>query len=1155
MGPWSNTGPVNFPINVSGQVDGIGRVSQVKFHPSNPAKMYAVSASGGLFISTDTGHAWAPTPGSELLPATSCSSVCVDYTNDQVIYLCLGDADYYSNNYGIYKTTNGGATWAASNSGIGTTMAVEILMHPTNNQVLVAATRNGIWKTTNAGATWVQKQASTNFRDMKAQAVAGSLVLYATTATTAYYSTDFGDTWTAATGVTAPTGNGGMRFAVSAAAPATVYLAACGTNGVVWKSTNSGASYTQVYSSTTQCLTCYDASPTSGSQGNYNFDINANPTNAAELLLVAHCVWRSTDGGATWSKRTSWPTEMHTDMHHIQWNPYNNNQRWCANDGGVWMSTDPVATVWGTRSDGLAATEIYHAAQSPVIRELVSIGTQDNGELYYTNGLWKCNRGGDWGARNWFDYSSSGTVYYLENGNKRNLLPLGGDVTYNDPFTPTNNSYIDFPAGLPGTAFIAKDSIWRSTNINTATPSWTLIKASTPAVRFLWVSTADSNIVFMVNGSNQLLRSKNALAAAPVFTTITTPGSTTNTASITTVKSNKAIVFMSCGANVYRSADTGNTWTSITGTGLSGLNIRRIIHDDYSTNERLFVNAGSYVHYKNNTTTAWTNHSSNMGLPSVCNASDFMIYNNGTAASILRLSMYGRGVWQCDIDANLPPSVDFTVDKQYICPGDTVHFASTVYGAGITGYSWSFPGGAPSSSTVANPVVVYSTAGTYAVTLNVTNANGTGTQTKTAYIVVSTGQAAAVQEGFEGAAFPPAGWQLANTSGTDWALTAAAGGFGLSQHSIIYDNYNTDAQGKRDRILSPKVSLNGVTAAQLKFDVAYAPYSTAYPDSLQVRLSTDCGHTWVVIYNKTGTALATAAANTGGTFIPQSNEWRTETVSLTPYINNGILLSFDNIGHYGQALYLDNINITPAPLAAFGADDTTVCAGTPVAFADSSANANSWSWSFPGGTPATSTAQNPTVTYAAAGTYSVTLTATNSVGNGTRTKTSYITVYALPVPVITASGGVLTATGATGTYQWYLNGAIINGATSATYSPTVNGAYTVKVTNATGCTGTSATYNYIKTGIRGVVIGSGRFDVYPNPSRGNVIIHAEGVTGRDVTVACYNSAGQLVRTEILKINNGSATQTFDWRDLAKGVYDIRMQTTEGAQGHLGMVLQ
>ena len=44
---WKQTGPINFPVNVSGQINGIGRVTQIKFHPTLPNKLYVTSASGG----------------------------------------------------------------------------------------------------------------------------------------------------------------------------------------------------------------------------------------------------------------------------------------------------------------------------------------------------------------------------------------------------------------------------------------------------------------------------------------------------------------------------------------------------------------------------------------------------------------------------------------------------------------------------------------------------------------------------------------------------------------------------------------------------------------------------------------------------------------------------------------------------------------------------------------------------------------------------------------------------------------------------------------------------------------------------------------------------------------------------------------------------
>src|SRR4051812_27458577 len=93
-GNWSLVGPDLFPTNVSGQVNGIGRVCQIKFHPSDPQTMYAASASGGLWITSDNAQTWQKL-GTDFLPHTACASVCIDYTNDSIIYLGTGDPNYY----------------------------------------------------------------------------------------------------------------------------------------------------------------------------------------------------------------------------------------------------------------------------------------------------------------------------------------------------------------------------------------------------------------------------------------------------------------------------------------------------------------------------------------------------------------------------------------------------------------------------------------------------------------------------------------------------------------------------------------------------------------------------------------------------------------------------------------------------------------------------------------------------------------------------------------------------------------------------------------------------------------------------------------------------------------------------------------------------
>jgi len=902
VGTWSNTGPVLFPVNMTGQVDGMGRVCQLKFHPTNPNKMYAVSASGGLFITEDNGNSWAPTHGTEMLPTTACSAVCVDYTNDSNLYLSTGDQNYYDDDYGVWKTTDAGYTWNPANTNIGNRMAVEIIMDPQNHNNLVAATDDGIWRTTNGGSTWTETFTGGKFRSMKQRPLSNN-VLYAATDTLFYMSADMGATWTNITaGVAVPVGNGGIRIAVTPADTNIVFLGTTDGYGEILKSADGGNTFTNIYTSTTQCIVCYDSTITSGSQGYYNFNLTVNPTNPNELLLVSHCVWRSTDGGLTWSWRTQWWDQVHTDMHDIEFNPYNLSQRFNANDGGVWLSTDTLATNWLPSSTGLSCTEVYHAAQSPVTRQMISMGSQDNGELYF-DGVWRCNRGGDWGEVCNMDYLGKATTYYPGTGNRRDLAPLSGDYTFNSPFIPDNSAQIEFLPLSPNTAFAGLDTLWRSQNINAATPAWQQLFVTGNNIVSINSCTADSNILYVVTNNNHLYRSDNALSASPTFTTYSTPGSTNVMASIATSKYNANVVYLSCNHSIFRSVNKGASWTNITGA-LPAVNILKVIVDQYSQKERTFVTEGNYVYYKDTTTTTWTNTT---GLPSVPRISDMMIYNDSTAASILRVSTYGRGVWETNIQNDVRPVASFAANKQYLCIGDTVRYLKNMYG-NITSFSWSFPGGVPATSTADSPVVVYPTLGTYNATLTVIGAAGNDTVIKLSYIVVSKGATAPITEGFEEAFFPPTQWNELSQSGVNWQQTSTAGGYGLSGHCMWFDNFDNSTNGRHDRIITPKIDLTHADTAYMTFDVAYAFYP-GYPDSLLVDVSDDCGKTFTTVYAKDSTILATTS-DTTNTFIPSATQWRTDTVSLTSYLGSSdVEIAFDNVGHYGQNIYVDNVNI------------------------------------------------------------------------------------------------------------------------------------------------------------------------------------------------------------------------------------------------------
>lgn len=84
----------------------------------------------------------------------------------------------------------------------------------------------------------------------------------------------------------------------------------------------------------------------------------------------------------------------------------------------------------------------------------------------------------------------------------------------------------------------------------------------------------------------------------------------------------------------------------------------------------------------------------------------------------------------------IPPTSDFIVDASSGCPGTSLTFQDNSAN-GTSSWSWSFPGGSPSSSTIENPTITYNNTGTYDVTLTASNGAGTGTtETKTDFITI-----------------------------------------------------------------------------------------------------------------------------------------------------------------------------------------------------------------------------------------------------------------------------------------------------------------------------------------------------------------------------------------------------------------------------------
>ena len=703
---WNELGPVNFPTNVSGQINGIGRVEQIKFDPVNPLRMYAVCPRG-VFISNDTATSWAVLPGTDELPAnTAMASICIDHTNNNVLYLGTGDANYYGTGSGVWKSTDGGATFNLSNTGMGNKLVVEIVMSATNNAVLVAAANDGLYKSTNAGASWTLTSPVAQMTDLCVKAVANSNTLFAVARNNQniYISNDFGSTWTT-TALSSTLPSNGGRVAVTPANPNVVYVGYVGSNttnpvkgGIIYQSTDGGTTFIMKKGDDSPNLNGYNG--TSTGQGNYNWEIEADPLDANTIYTCGHIIWKSDNGGTSFVQaQASWAYILHTDQHHLVFNPNNHNQLFNANDGGVWINRDHVSTnTWTPKSNGLAATEFYSAGNSHGYKYLIGGGTQDNGEVFYKDNNWKTNRGGDWTSKYFIDNTNANRFVYIQSAKYRDLMnaPSGSEVSLGVPGTASNNdlyvaSYQDGNAGFYAQSNTsgAVYALYKTSNLQTTTPVWTAMNGftATSQMMAMAVSPSNANVLYIIQKNKTVTRSTDALGAG-TFTNVTSvplPTGTITNAGLAVLKS--GVVYLSSDGYVFRSADQGLTWTA-TGAGpvtttLNGQKIRKIIADtSQATEEVIYAITSQGVYYKKTSINDWA-YLGAANLPSVAAITDMDIYYdaNNSANSALRISTYGRGLWECPLLAasGMPPVVSISTPQNNapIAAGSSIAVTAT----------------------------------------------------------------------------------------------------------------------------------------------------------------------------------------------------------------------------------------------------------------------------------------------------------------------------------------------------------------------------------------------------------------------------------------------------------------------------------------------
>jgi len=1046
-GNWVHLGPSAVPTDInSGGNRGVGRINAIAFHPTNSNILWAGAPSGGFWKSTDGGSTWATT--TDDLDAIGVSDIAVNPDNTDEIYIVTGDGDAYdAYAIGILKSTDGGANWTSVLDLSYSSKYVfrRILINPNDPSIMIASSNGGILRTTNSWSSYSTVQSGV-FKDLEFKPGDPNTV-YATSYSSSgdakvYKSTDGGANWsTTTTGMSISGLVNRIELAVTAANSSVVYALCSSASDYgfygLYKSSDSGTNWTQVTSNSSINLLGWDTDgQDSGGQGWYDLSLAVSPTNENEVYTGGVNIWKSTNGGSSWTINSHWyggggAEYVHADIHTLAYSP--SNVLYSGNDGGLYKTSDG-GTNWNDISAGLQILQIYKLGADALNADVVIIGAQDNGTMKRNGSTWNAIIGGD-GMECLVDYTNSNIMYgeyYYGNLNKStdggynfsSIKPSGSpDGAWVTPFVIHPTDHNTLIAGF--------DDVYQTTNGGS---SWTTISSNLTNGDLLKTLTyAPSNPSYIYAATSYgIWKTTNGGSSWASITS----GLPNNSITDVEVSQNDPetiwVTFSGFDASykVYKSTNGGSSYTNFS-TGLPNVPVNCILYENNS-NEALYLGCDLGVYYRDGSMSTWTTF--DQGLPNVIVRELEIQYST----SKIRAATYGRGLWESDLysDVAAAPVANFQATSTSISSNESVNFTDLSSNT-PTSWSWTFEGGTPSTSTDQNPVgIVYSADGVYDVTLTVTNANGSDTEVKYDFITVSTSTSTTLlEESFESGT--ATGWSVVNNDGdaNQWSIfsetdnpdydLAHTGDKGIG---VLY-NIN----GNDDWLITPQLTLP--SGSNISFSFWARSHSSSYLEDFNVKLSTS---------DASITSFTTSLETVTGA----SSNWTEYTYDLSAYAGQNIYLAVQCVSVNEWYLFADDFLVTASQVAsvvaAFSGTPLSGTAPLDVTFTDESTGSpTSWSWSF--GDGITSTEQNPVHNYSTAGTYTVSLTVSDGTNSDTETKVDYIQ----------ANGGIetpayLTAdlNSETGAVQlnWQENSSAVfddfTGTTAANWVP-VTGSWTV----------------------------------------------------------------------------------------------------------------
>ncbi len=493
--PWRNLGPRNVG----------GRIRTMTVHPRDGNIIYAGSALGSIWKTTDGGDSWTPLddfrPANGARQALPVGAIAISQSNPGTIYVGTGEpVNGYISGNGLFRSTNdGGHFTQIDHPGTGAIRShhfERIRVDPWNaNRVWCAAFNRGLWRSrpnsfpgfqqdvidapgAPIAANQVASDILVNWGDPRGTPPDRYTVFVALHGAGVYrasfirandaYDTSGATVWTQVNipGLAALPSFNRVKIALCDTRPLRMYCVAGDNNNRfsnVFRSNDGGVNW----------------NPTVGQPGSnsgitwYALVLECNPSDPDVVFLGQMDMWCSNDGGVTWGTPNPNPPPpnflpcldwtrysqgdraQHADQHAVVFDRDRPHLAWIGNDGGISLTTD-LGRSWRKRSHGILATQFTDISSHPTYPFMMGGGLQDNGSWLTYGGMSWYNVGGGDGGDMGFEPGNP-RLFHVSDQNAVRRGQMG------TAFAPPGFSYpspaVDIPVAINPSGVVRADTV------------------------------------------------------------------------------------------------------------------------------------------------------------------------------------------------------------------------------------------------------------------------------------------------------------------------------------------------------------------------------------------------------------------------------------------------------------------------------------------------------------------------------------------------------------------------------------------------------------------------------------------------------------------------------------------------------------------------